>query len=116
MIIYNKMQYPISMNFQISNQKDTYEIKGDFIGLNNHIAKDHFNYLLDHYQEVVMCLKKVKKLDKGAIRVLQIIHKKASRRGKVLFVLGKENKNIVSKFKQTKNFLYHSGMTIKAFL
>ncbi|WP_299260267.1 STAS domain-containing protein [uncultured Aquimarina sp.] len=90
------------MKLQIINQKGTYEINGDFTGLNNHLVKDHFNYLLDHYQEVIMCLKKVKKMDKRAIRVLQIIHKKAVKRGKILFVLGKKNKNIVPTFKQTK--------------
>jgi len=91
------------MALEITLQNGAYEISGDFTGINNHKVKAHFNYLLDHYQEVVLCLKKVSKIDKRGIKVLQIIHKKATKRSKTLFVLGKENEYISSLLAQTEN-------------
>jgi len=41
-----------------------------------------------------MCLAKVKKIDKNALEVLQNIYEKAQKRSKILFVLGKDNKEI----------------------
>ncbi len=87
------------MALQIQNIKGTFEIEGDFTSNNAEKVKDHFNHLLDHYSEVVMCLKKVNRIDKNALDILNEIYKKASRRSKILFVLGKENRLVANSLK-----------------
>ena len=86
------------MKLQIQNKQGTIEVIGNFTTLNTEKVKDHFNYLLDHYEEVVMCLKKVKKIDHSALNVLKAIHKKACKRSKVLFVLGQNNETVFDAF------------------
>ena len=49
------------MDLEINNVRGRIEVVGNFTSGNVHKVRDHFNYLLDHYEEVVMCLKKVKK-------------------------------------------------------
>jgi anti-anti-sigma regulatory factor len=90
------------MKLQIINSSGTFEVIGNLTLNNSELVKDHFNYLLDHYEEVVMSLKKVKKIDKKAIKVLKEIYAKANRRSKILFVLGKENNVIANAFKKNK--------------
>lgn len=86
------------MKLQIINNKGTIEVVGDFTSDNTLVVKDHFNYLLDHYEEVVMSLQKVKSIDTKAIDVLKDIYAKAHKRSKVLFVLGKQNDKIRNAF------------------
>ncbi|TSE10236.1 MULTISPECIES: STAS domain-containing protein [Aquimarina] len=90
------------MKLQIINASGKFEIIGNFTLENTETVKDHFNYLLDHYEEVVMSLRKVKKIDQKAIKVLKDIYAKANRRSKILFVLGKENKIIINAFQKNK--------------
>ncbi|PKV53029.1 hypothetical protein ATE84_5162 [Aquimarina sp. MAR_2010_214] len=90
------------MKLQIENTLGTFEIIGNFTLDNTELVKDHFNYLLDHYEEVVISLKKVKKIDKKAMKVLKGIYAKANKRSKILFVLGKENNVIANAFKKDK--------------
>ncbi|WP_103071580.1 hypothetical protein [Aquimarina sediminis] len=90
------------MKLQIINTLGTFEVIGNFTSENTEIVKDRFNYLLDHYEEVVMSLKKVKKIDKKAVKVLKEISAKANRRSKILFVLGKENRIIAAAFNRNK--------------
>lgn len=90
------------MELQITNKLGTYEIAGSLTSENSTLVRDHFNHLLDHYEEVIMSLKKVKKIDKKGIAVLKDIYAKAIKRNKILFVLGKENKNITPVFNQNK--------------
>lgn len=82
------------MDLQIINNKGTFEIHGNLTHENTNYAKDYFNMLLDTYYEVVICLKKVNKIDKPALSVLKFISEKAKKRSKTLFVLGEENKSI----------------------
>ncbi len=89
------------MKLHIQNTKGTFEVIGDFTTSNTLKVKDHFHYLLDHYEEVIMCLNKVKKIDRNALQVLNEIHTKANKRSKVLFILGQENKIV------TKAFSHH---------
>ncbi|MDY8134645.1 hypothetical protein [Aquimarina sp. 2201CG5-10] len=84
------------MKLHIENKKGTFEVIGNFTAGKANKVKDHFNYLLDHYEEVVMCLKKVKKIDKKATQILNDIYQKSCRRSKVLFILGKENQTVVN--------------------
>lgn len=91
-----------NIELQITNRKGTYEINGNLTKENISLVKDQFNYLLDHYEEVIMCLKQVQQMDVNAITVLKTLYYKANKRGKVLFVLGKENKKIKEVFKQTQ--------------
>ncbi len=86
------------MELQIHNKQGTFEVIGNFTSKNTEKVRDHFNYLLDHYEEVVMCLKKVKEIDQNALNTMNEIYKKASRRSKILFVHGKENKAIANAF------------------
>ncbi|WP_103866692.1 hypothetical protein [Aquimarina sp. I32.4] len=95
------------MKLQIINTSGTYEVIGNFTLDNTELVKEHFNYLLDHYEEVVMSLKKVKEIDKKAIKVLKDISEKANRRSKILFVLGKENSVIAKAFIKNKaNYIF----------
>ncbi len=93
------------MELQIHNKLGTFEVIGNFTSIHTQKVKDHFNYLLDHYEEVVISLNKVKQIDKKALSVLNDIYLKANKRSKVLFVIGKENKTIASAFE--KNRLTH---------
>lgn len=93
------------MDLQINNVRGRMEVTGDFTSKNAAIVKDHFNYLLDHYEEVIMCLNKVKKIDKKALKVLKKIYAKSQRRSKILFVLGKDNREVFKTLK--KNQLTH---------
>jgi len=86
------------MKLQIQNTQGTFEVIGNFTSPHVEEVKNHFNYLLDHYEEVIMCLKKVKKIDLNALQVLQEIYQKAQRRSKVLFVLGQDNTTISTAF------------------
>jgi len=86
------------MKLQIQNTQGTFEVIGNFTSSHVEEVKNHFNYLLDHYEEVIMCLKKVKKIDLNALQVLQEIYQKAQRRSKVLFVLGQDNTAISTAF------------------
>ncbi len=86
------------MKLQIQNVQGTFEVIGNFTSKNTEKVQDHFNYLLDHYEEVVMCLKKVQQIDHKALRVLKEIHKKACKRRKVLFVLGHDNETVSNAF------------------
>mgnify|MGYP000033794921 CR=1 FL=1 len=87
------------MSLEIINNKGTFELAGEFTSENKGEVKEFFNDLLDKYYEVVMCLNKVKKMDESAIDVLKFIHKKARKRSKVLFVLGKKNTLVKKTFK-----------------
>ncbi len=82
------------MDFQIINNKGTFEIHGNLTQENTNTAKDYFNTLLDTYYEIVICLKSVNKIDQSALNVLEFISNKAKKRSKTLFVLGKENQSI----------------------
>ena len=93
------------MKLQIINTAGTFEVIGNFTLENTELVEKHFTYLLDHYEEVVMSLKKVKQIDQKAVKVLKNIYAKANRRSKVLFVLGKENNLISQAF--TKNKVNH---------
>ena len=86
------------MNLEIINNKGVFEIHGYFTKENSTRVAEYFSDLLDTYYEVVICLKKVKSIDLAALHVLQSITKKAEKRSKVLFVLGKENKRIKKAF------------------
>lgn len=87
------------MNFEIINNKGVFEIHGDFTKNHTNLVADYFNTLLDRYYEIVICLKQVKHIDNKAMDVMRFISAKAKRRSKVLFVLGKENKNIKRQLK-----------------
>ncbi len=87
------------MSLEIINNKGVFEVCGDFTSENKGKVKEYFNDLLDHYYEVVMCLENIKKIDESAIDVLKFIHKKATKRSKVLFVLGKNNTMIKRTFR-----------------
>ncbi len=92
---------------QINNKMGTYEIEGDFTVKNSSIVREKFNYLLDHYEEVIMCLSKVTKIDNSALCVLLEIYSKAKRRSKILFVLGKKNQNIKTMFVESQmNYIF----------
>jgi len=82
------------MDFQIINNKGTFEIHGNLTVENTDYARAYFNTLLDTYYEIAICLKKVNKMDNSAISVLEFISNKAKKRSKTLFVLGRENKSI----------------------
>lgn len=86
------------MNFQIINNKGVYEIHGNFTSTNIDEVANYFNNLLDMYYEIVICLKKVKCIDQPALGVLKHLVKKAKKRSKILFVLGKENHKIRNLF------------------
>ena len=88
------------MNLQILNNQGIFEIHGDFIEAHTSIVKAYFNDLLDTYYEIVICLKQVEKIDKYGLNVMQFIVNKASKRSKIIFVLGGENKNIIKKFQK----------------
>ena len=97
------------MKLQIHNKQGTFEIIGSFTSENSEMVKDHFNYLLDHYEEVVMCLHKVKKIDQKALQVLRHIYKKASKRSKILFILGKKNKIVAKAFNKNElNYIFRN--------
>jgi len=87
------------MSLEIINNKGVFEVCGEFTSENKGKVKEYFNNLLDNYYEVVMCLDKIKKIDESAIDVLKFIHRKAAKRSKVLFVLGRKNSTINSAFK-----------------
>jgi anti-anti-sigma regulatory factor len=87
------------MSLEIINNKGVFEVCGEFTYENNRKVKEYFNDLLDNYYEVVMCLNKINKIDESAIDVLKFIYRKATKRNKVLFVLGRENKIIKKTFK-----------------
>ncbi|SEL66466.1 hypothetical protein SAMN04487910_2961 [Aquimarina amphilecti] len=90
------------MELEINNVNGKIEVIGDFTSQNVHKVKEHFNYLLDHYEEVVMCLNKVKRIDEKALPVLKKIYTKAQRRSKVLFILGISNKIVFKFLKRNK--------------
>ena len=95
------------MNLQIVHTSGKFEVIGNFTLNNTEPVKQQFNYLLDHYEEVVMSLKKVEKIDTKAIQVLKEIYEKANRRSKILFVLGKENSVITKAFKKNNvNYIF----------
>jgi len=101
------LKKPRIMDFQIINNKGIFEIHGNLTLENTNYAKDYFNTLLDTYYEIVICLHKVKKIDKSALNVLKFISNKAKKRSKTLFVLGEENKAIKSKMtKSGLNFIF----------
>ena len=82
------------MKLSILNQLGKIKGLGEFTSENALEVKAHFNYLLDHYEEVVMCLAGVTCIDNVGLEVMQIIHNKAVKRNKVLFVLGKRNEKV----------------------
>jgi len=85
------------MDFQIINNKGTFEVQGNLTVENTNYARACFSSLLDAYYEIVICLNKVNKMDNSAIGVLEFISNKAKQRSKTLFVLEKENKSINKK-------------------
>ncbi len=87
------------MKLHIENNSGTFEVIGNFTSNHTQQVKDHFNYLLDHYEEVVMCLHNVKIIDSSALEVLDQVYQKASKRSKVLFVLGKKNPIVANALK-----------------
>ncbi|OUR94597.1 hypothetical protein A9Q87_02885 [Flavobacteriales bacterium 34_180_T64] len=100
------------MELQIVNNKGVFEIHGHFVMENSNQVKDYFNTLLDTYYEIVICLKKVKKIDDAALNVMKFISDKATKRCKVLFVLGKENKKIKRKFRRANlNTIFRNEYT-----
>lgn len=90
------------MNFQIINNKGTFEIHGDFIDVHAHTTAIYFSTLLDTYYEVVICLKQVKRIDQNALNAIRFIAAKAKRRSKVLFVLGKDNAYVRKQFRKAQ--------------
>lgn len=95
------------MKLDIINNKGIYEIHGDFTSRNVFKVKDYFNYLLDHYYEIVICLNNVNKIDLSAMCVLKFIFKKAKKRSKVLLVKGRKNEKIKDMFKLSKaNYIF----------
>ncbi len=79
------------MKLYIENKSGTFEVIGNFTSNHTQQVQDQFNYLLDHYEEVVMCLNKVNRIDANALQILDKVYQKACKRSKTLFVLGKEN-------------------------
>ncbi len=89
------------MNFQIINNKGTFEVHGNLTFENTNYTKGYFNMLLDRYYEIVICLNKVTKMDESALNVLRFISEKAKKRSKTLFVLGKNNGTIKNVMENT---------------
>lgn len=90
------------MELQILYTQGVFQITGNFTGTKTQNVKTRFNTALNQYEEVILCLEKVTNIDKKAVVVLQEIYNKASKRSKVLFVLGKMNKKIVPIFTETR--------------
>jgi len=95
----NSPQIPKTMKLHIENKSGTFEVIGNFTSNHTQQVKDHFDYLLDHYEEVVMCLHQVKNIDTHALQVLNYVYQKASNRSKVLFILGKGNPIVTNALK-----------------
>ena len=90
------------MALEIIYRFGTFELQGNFTKENAPVVKEKFNHALDQYAEVIMCLKKVNQIDTSGIEVLKAIYKKADKRSKVLFVLGKDNQCINPVFERTQ--------------
>ncbi len=98
------------MNLQIIHTAGRFEVVGNFTLNNTELVKQQFNYLLDNYEEVVMSLRKVEKIDQNGIQVLKDIYAKANKRSKILFVFGKENNVIKKAFKKNKvNYIFREN-------
>ena len=97
------------MKLEIINNKGVFEIHGDFAHRNVFIVRDYFDYLLNQYYEIVMCLKEVNRIDSLAMAVLKYINTKAQKRGKALIVYGRENEKIKNLINETKsNYIFNN--------
>lgn len=91
------------MNLQIINNKGTYEISGNLTRPNIEIVQEKFNHLLNHYDEIIMSLDHIEKIDDFGIEILKQLRLKALKRSKILFVLLRSNRQLLSKLKNKKS-------------
>ncbi|WP_378186549.1 hypothetical protein ACE939_15260 [Aquimarina sp. W85] len=91
------------MSLQIINNKGVYEICGNLTRQNLSLVHEKFSHLLNHYEEVVMSLDFIEKIDNYGLELLKSIRLKALQRSKVLFVLIKSNNHLLATLKRRKS-------------
>ena len=92
------------MALQITNNSGIFEISGLLNTQNISSMKSHFEALIENTKSVIISLDKINDLDKGAVKCLGLLYKKAIKKNKVFYIIGSENKKIRDLFKEQKLF------------
>lgn len=90
------------MDSKITNNSGIFEITGSIVNENATVIKNHFEDLLDSSEELIMNLDRVNAIDATGVNVLTNLYKKAVKKNKALYIIGKENANLKEAFSVTK--------------
>jgi len=90
------------MESKITNNSGVFEITGSIINENASMIKNHFESLLDSSEELIMNLDRISNIDASGVNVLTNLYKKAVRKNKALYIIGKENEHLKEAFSVTK--------------
>ena len=90
------------MQPNITNNSGIFEIDGSIVTENAMAIKKQLESALDHSDEVIVNLDKVESIDITGVNALAKLYKKAAKKNKALYLIGKENKNLEELFNATK--------------
>lgn len=86
----------------ILNNSGIFEIIGNIVTENASSIKEHFENLFENSDEIIISLDRVHSIDFTGVNVLATLYRKAMEDNKVLYIIGRGNKNIERVFHTTK--------------
>jgi len=76
------------MTLQEAHSKGFFEVKDDFIDQNLCKMENHFNFLIDSCEEIIISLWEVDKIDAAGLSLMNKLYEKVLKQGKVFFFHG----------------------------
>jgi len=86
------------MALQITSNQGIFEINGYVIGKNVRSLHNHFEQLLEHTDQIIISIDKIKNIDSAGVKALTKLYKKAMKSNKIFHVIGEGNKIVKKAF------------------
>ncbi|WP_108868913.1 STAS domain-containing protein [Aquimarina aquimarini] len=86
------------MALKITKNQGIFEIRGSIIAENAQSLHHHFEKLLFTSDKVILCMDKVKKIDKSGVSVLTKLFRNAVENNKIFYIIGKQNSKVKNAF------------------
>lgn len=94
------------MALSITKQSGIYEINGVLNSQNMNSLKHYFELLIEQSVYIKMSLNKIIDLDSNGVQFISSLYRIAVEKNKIFFIVGLNNKELVSLFKKEEIFTY----------
>lgn len=86
----------------INYNQGIFEIEGDLASENSKSLRLHFESMFKKDSKIVLSLDKLNRIDTSGVNCIVDLYKKAAKKNKVFYVIGKTNKRIAKALKETR--------------